>query len=123
MNWGGRGAGIALAFAVLALLAPAAQAAAAPAGSKAGVTPYYLPRTPPTGGAGPIVFGPDGQVWFTEVYEEEGHYPPQIVRMNGLGQIAVVAQHQRAEDSRQGSTGVCGSPIPGTLAGSVRTTS
>jgi virginiamycin B lyase len=86
-----------LAFAVLASLALATRAAAAPVGSKAGVTPYYLPRTPPTGGAGPIVVGPDGQVWFTEVGEEAGLNPPQIVRMNALGQIAVVAQHQRAE--------------------------
>jgi virginiamycin B lyase len=93
-----------MALAVLASLMLAAHAAAALAGSKARVTPYYLPRALPTGGAGPIALGPDGQVWFTEVYEEPpeevgetAHHPPQIVRMNALGQIAVVAQHQRAE--------------------------
>jgi len=101
---GRRGAGIALIFAALASLTLAAHAGAAVAQSNARVTPYYLPRTLPTGGAGPIVFGPDGQIWFTEVYEEPpeeageaAHYPPQIVRMDALGQISVVAQHQGAE--------------------------
>jgi virginiamycin B lyase len=92
------------AICALALLPCAAPAAAAPVPSHAVVTTFPQPRTLPTGGAGPLVIGPDGNVWFTQVYEEnegrpgeEPRHPPRIARMNSLGQVGVVAEHERAE--------------------------
>jgi streptogramin lyase len=100
---GTRSAWHALAIGALALLPFTAHAAAAPLPSTATVTAYPQPRTLPTGGAGPLIVGPDGNVWFTQVYEEiyvpggEPHYLPRIVRMDPLGQIGIVAEHMRAE--------------------------
>src|SRR4029077_2739083 len=98
-----RGACCALAIGMLALLLPATCAVASPALSKDTVIVFPQPRTLPTGGAGPLVVGPDGNVLFTQVYEEiyapggEPHYLPRIGRMNSLGQIGIIAEHTRAE--------------------------
>jgi len=92
-----------LAACALALLPATVPAAAAPVPSNDTVTTYPQPRTLPTGGAGPFAFGPEGDLWFTQVYEEiyapgeEPHYLPRIARMDAAGQIGVVAEHQRAE--------------------------
>jgi virginiamycin B lyase len=100
---GKRGAGLGLAFGLLALLACASVASATPAPSRALVTAFPQPRLLPTGGAGPLTIGPEGDAWFTQVYEEiytpggEPHHLPRIVRMNQLGQVSVVAEHERAE--------------------------
>lgn len=88
---------------MLALTSFAAPAGAAVVPSNDVVTAFPQPRTLPTGGAGPLAIGPDGNVWFTQVYEEtyvpggEPHYLPRIVRMDALGRIGVVAEHARGE--------------------------
>jgi hypothetical protein len=99
---------VAAAWALATLwLAATATAATVPSNdvvpSNDAVTTFPQPRTLPTGGAGPLVVGPEGSVWFTQTYEEkfdpgeEPHHLPRIVRMNPLGQISLVAEHTRAE--------------------------
>lgn len=92
-----------LAACAICVLLPAATAAATPFPSHTAVITYPQPRTLPTGGAGPLIVGPDGNVWFTQIYEEsygagsEPHFLPRIVRMDALGQVSVVAEHVRSE--------------------------
>jgi virginiamycin B lyase len=96
--------------AVVLCLIPAA-AGATPVGSSAQVTPFPQPDVPPTGGSGPLIFGPDGQTWFTGYYTEtyfpgeEPHYLPQIMRIDQLGQVSVVFQHERADGFTLGPDG------------------
>lgn len=93
-----------------ALPLPAA-AGAAPIPSSSRVTSFPQPDVPPTGGHGPLVFGPDGQAWFTGYYEEtyfpgeEPHYLPQIMRIDSQGHVGVVFQHQRADGLTVGPDG------------------
>jgi virginiamycin B lyase len=102
----------ALALAAAAAFLPfPATACAAPIASSSQVTSFPQPDVPPTGGDGTIVFGPDGQAWFTGYYEEtysageEPHYLPQIMRIDSQGRVGVVLQHQRAEGFTVGPDG------------------
>jgi len=100
---GSRGGALALVVCALVLLAFAAPASGAIAGSKDRVTTFPQPRTLPTGGAEELFVDPAGWVWFTQTYEEshgpgtEPSHPPRIVRMNPLGETEIVADHERAE--------------------------
>jgi virginiamycin B lyase len=103
---------VAIAVVVLALVgavaSDSASAAEAPAPSafslKAGpsgaaVVAYPMPRTLPTGGTGPLVVDPSGNVWFNETFEEDGeHHPGEIVRMNRAGEVTPILQKARAGD-------------------------
>ncbi len=101
----------ALAICAVVLLPFPATAGAAPVVSSAQVTAFPQPDTPPTGGNGPLIFGPDGQVWFTGYYSEtyspgeEAHYFPQIMRIDQQGQVSVVSQHQGANGFTLGPDG------------------
>jgi len=96
--------------AVVLLSLPAA-ASAAPVVSSARATAFPQPDVPPTGGAGPLIFGPDGQAWFTGYYSEtyspgeEPHYLPQIMRIDPQGQVGVVFEHQGADGFTLGPDG------------------
>lgn len=100
-----------LALCVAAWLALPAAAAAAPIASSSAVTSFPQPDVPPTGGDGPLVFGPDGQAWFTGYYQEtylpgeEPRHLPQIMRIDSQGRVGVVFQHQRAEGLAVGPDG------------------
>lgn len=63
------------------------------------VSTYPMPRTLPTGGAGPLVVDHSGNVWFSETIEEppetpggSPRHPNQIARMNRAGQVALVTK-------------------------------
>jgi virginiamycin B lyase len=102
---------ILLALCVSALSAHPRGADAAPIASRSSVAAFPQPDLPPTGGDGPLVFGPDGQTWFTGYYEEtyepgeESHYLPQIMRIDSQGHAGVVFQHLRAEGMTVGPDG------------------
>ncbi len=101
----------ALAICAVVLFPFPAAASAAPVASSAQVTAFPQPDVPPTGGDGPLISGPDGQVWFTGYYSEtyspgeEAHYLPQIMRINRQGQVGVVFEHQRADGFTLGPDG------------------
>lgn len=103
--------GAVLALCVAASLTSPAVAGAAPIASSSSVTSFPQPDVPPTGGDGQLVFGPDGEAWFTGYYEEtyspgeEPHYLPQIMRIDSQGHVGVVLQHQRAEGFTIGPDG------------------
>jgi virginiamycin B lyase len=86
-------------------------AGAAPIPSSAHVTSFPQPDTPPTGGDGQLVFGPDGQAWFTGYYSEAGapgeepRYLPQIMRIDGQGNVGVVFEHKNANGFAVGPDG------------------
>ena len=100
-----------LALCVAAFLPFPAAAGAAPIVSSSLVASFPQPDVPPTGGDGPLVFGPDGQAWFTGYYQEtyspgeEPHYLPQIMRIDSEGHVGVVFQHQKAEGFTVGPDG------------------
>jgi virginiamycin B lyase len=101
----------ALAICAVFLLSFPAAVSAGPVVSSAGVTAFPQPDVPPTGGDGPLIFGPDGQAWFTGYYSEtyspgeEAHYYPQIMRIDRQGQVGVVFEHQRADGFTVGPDG------------------
>lgn len=98
------------ALAICAVVLLPAAASAAPVASSAQVTAFPQPDVPPTGGNGPLIFGPDGQAWFTGYYPEtyspgeEARYFPQIVRIDQQGQVGVVLE-QRADGFTLGPDG------------------
>jgi virginiamycin B lyase len=100
-----------LALCVATIFTLPAAAGAAPIASSSAVTSFPQPDVPPTGGDGPLVFGPDGQAWFTGYYGEtyspgeEPHYLPQIMRIDPQGQVGVVLQHQTARGLTVGPDG------------------
>jgi virginiamycin B lyase len=100
-----------LALCVAAIFTFPAAAGAAPIASSSPVTSFPQPDAPPTGGDGPLVFGPDGQAWFTGYYEEtyfpseEPYYLPQIMRIDPQGHVGVVLQHQTAKGLTVGPDG------------------
>lgn len=99
-----------LAMCAVVLLALPATANAASVTSRSQVTTFPQPDVPPTGGSGPLIFGPDGQAWFTGYYSEthspgeEAHYFSQIMRIDQHGQAGAVA-HQRADGFTLGPDG------------------
>jgi virginiamycin B lyase len=101
----------ALAICAVVLLPFPAAAGAAPVVSSAQVTAFPQPDVPPTGGNGPLIFGPDGQVWFTGYYSEtyspgeEARYLPHIMRIDQQGQVSVVFEHERADGFTLGPDG------------------
>src|SRR5664279_3363869 len=102
---------VVLATCAVVLLSLTATAGAMPAASSARVTTFPQPDAPPTGGSGQLIFGPDGQVWFTGYYTEtrepgeEPHYLPQIMRIDQQGDVGVIAEHERAEGFTLGPDG------------------
>ncbi len=107
----GTAAWAALAVCVAAIFTLPAPVGAAPIPSSSPVISFPQPDVPPTGGSGPLVFGPDGQAWFTGYYEEtyspgeEPHYLPQIMRIDSKGHVSFVFQHLRAEGLTVGPDG------------------
>lgn len=95
----------------LALLGPAAGGAATPTPSGAQVTAFPQPDVPPTGGAGPLIVGPDGNVWFTGYYSEthspggETSYFSQIMRIDPQGQPLAPVARTRADGFAIGPDG------------------
>lgn len=101
----------ALTIGAVALMPCPEAISAVPVSSSARVTAFPQPDIPPTGGNGPLIFGPDGRAWFTGYYSEtyspgeEAHYLPQIMRIDQQGQVGVVFEHERAEGFTLGPDG------------------
>ncbi|MFT3863185.1 MAG: hypothetical protein QM729_02850 [Solirubrobacterales bacterium] len=92
------GAGTAAAAKATTTNEPGTEFSRTAATSRDTIATYPMPRTLPTGGAGPLVVDHSGNAWFAETVEEpvgggeNARHPNYVVRMNRAGEVTRVTK-------------------------------